>query len=135
MDLGLQGHRVMISAGAAGIGLGVARAFVREGARVAVCDVDTVALESLARSDPALHASACDVSQRGQVANWFDTALVHKISMALAAAGMLSQMIIGPISANFLHGTLDQRSAANAHLALGWATFAFMATGVIVNFF
>ena len=77
MDLGLQGHRVMISAGAAGIGLGVARAFVREGARVAVCDVDTVALESLARSDPALHASACDVSQRGQVANWFDTALAH----------------------------------------------------------
>lgn len=77
MDLGLQGHRVMISAGAAGIGLAMARAFAREGARVAVCDVDTVALDLLSRSDPALHGSACDVARRGQVANWFDTALAH----------------------------------------------------------
>ena len=36
MDLQLQGLRVMVSAGANGIGLAIAQAFVREGARVAV---------------------------------------------------------------------------------------------------
>ena len=39
MDLGIKGLRVMISAGANGIGLEIARAFVREGALVHVCDV------------------------------------------------------------------------------------------------
>jgi NAD(P)-dependent dehydrogenase (short-subunit alcohol dehydrogenase family) len=42
--LELRGLRVMVSAGAGGIGLAIARAFVREGARVSVCDVDTAAL-------------------------------------------------------------------------------------------
>jgi len=77
MDLGIQGLRVMVSAGANGIGLAIARAFVREGARVAVCDVDAAALGALAHSDPALHASACDVAQRADVARWFDAALAQ----------------------------------------------------------
>ncbi len=77
MDLGMQGLRVMVSAGANGIGLAIARAFVREGARVAVCDVDAAALAALAHSDPALHASACDVAQRVDVARWFDAALAQ----------------------------------------------------------
>lgn len=77
MDLGLKGMRVMVSAGANGIGLGIARAFVREGARVAVCDVDAGALAALAQSDPLLHAMSCDVSQRAEVARWFDGALAH----------------------------------------------------------
>ncbi len=77
MDLELNGSRVMISAGANGIGLGIARAFVREGARVAVCDVDAAALEALRKSDPLLHATQCDVAQRGEVANWFGAALSH----------------------------------------------------------
>ncbi len=77
MDLELSGSRVMISAGANGIGLALARAFVREGARVAVCDVDSAALEALRNSDPLLHATKCDVAQRNEVANWFSAALAH----------------------------------------------------------
>lgn len=77
MDLGLQGLRVMVSAGAGGIGLAIARAFVREGAQVAVCDVDAGALAALAHSDPALHRSSCDVSQRDEVARWFEAALAR----------------------------------------------------------
>jgi NAD(P)-dependent dehydrogenase (short-subunit alcohol dehydrogenase family) len=77
MDLGLNGLRVMISAGAGGIGLAIARAFVREGARVSVCDVDSAALQALERSDPALHRAVCDVSQRADVARWFDAALAQ----------------------------------------------------------
>ena len=77
MDLGLQGLRVMVSAGAGGIGLAIARAFVREGARVAVCDVDAAALAALASSDPALHGAPCDVSDRAAVARWFAAAMAH----------------------------------------------------------
>lgn len=77
MDLGLTGLRVMVSAGAGGIGLAIARAFVREGARVSVGDADTAALAALAASDPALHAVPCDVAQRADVARWFEAALAH----------------------------------------------------------
>jgi len=77
MDLELDDLRVMVSAGAGGIGLAIARAFVREGARVSVCDVDAAALAALAHTDPTLHAAHCDVSRRDQVARWFDGALAH----------------------------------------------------------
>lgn len=75
MDMGIAGLRVLVTAGAAGIGLELARAFVREGARVHVCDVDDGAVAALARGDPALTASRCDVSDRAQVGALFADAL------------------------------------------------------------
>jgi NAD(P)-dependent dehydrogenase (short-subunit alcohol dehydrogenase family) len=75
MDLGIKGLRVLVTAGASGIGLEISRAFVREGARVHICDVDQKALAAVAKSDPALTQLVCDVSDRGQVAKLFDDAL------------------------------------------------------------
>jgi len=75
MDLQLNGARVLITAGASGIGLATARAFAREGARVHVCDVDREALESLAKSDPMVTRSVCDVADRAAVSRLFDDAL------------------------------------------------------------
>jgi hypothetical protein len=63
-----------------------------------------------------------------------DAALVHKVSMALAAAGMLTQIILGPITA-YREGHLDQRDLALAHLITGWSTFGFMAGGVLAYVF
>ena len=77
MDLGIGGLRVVVSAGAAGIGLEVARTFAREGAKVHVCDVDRDAVGRLAKSDPAIGATECDVADRGQVARFFDEALAR----------------------------------------------------------
>jgi NAD(P)-dependent dehydrogenase (short-subunit alcohol dehydrogenase family) len=71
MDLGLSGARVLVTAGAGGIGLEITRAFVREGARVHVCDVDATALTNLSRELPSVHALHCDVSDRVQVAALF----------------------------------------------------------------
>ena len=72
MDMEIRDLRVMVTAGAGGIGLEIARAFVREGAKVHVCDVDAAALARLAATDAAITASVCDVAERDQVARFFD---------------------------------------------------------------
>lgn len=75
MDLGITGLRTIVTAGAGGIGLEIARAFAREGARVEVCDVDEAALAQLPQSDPTLAGSHCDVSDRASVQRFMDRAL------------------------------------------------------------
>lgn len=75
MDMGIEGLRVMVTAGAGGIGLEVARAFAREGAKVFVSDVDREALAALATTDPGLGATACDVADRAEVARMFEEGL------------------------------------------------------------
>jgi NAD(P)-dependent dehydrogenase (short-subunit alcohol dehydrogenase family) len=66
--------RVIVTAGAAGIGREVARTFLREGAQVQVCDVDRDALAALATSDPKLKATLCDVADRDAVTRFIDAA-------------------------------------------------------------
>ena len=63
---------MLVTAGASGIGLATARAFVREGAQVHVCDVDAAALEALATTDATLSRSVCDVADPAAVAGLFD---------------------------------------------------------------
>jgi NAD(P)-dependent dehydrogenase (short-subunit alcohol dehydrogenase family) len=74
MELGIDGLRVLVTAGAGGIGREIARAFVEEGARVHVCDVDEAALEALGASDPAIGRTLADVSDRTAVARLFEAA-------------------------------------------------------------
>jgi NAD(P)-dependent dehydrogenase (short-subunit alcohol dehydrogenase family) len=75
MNLDIQGLRVLVTAGANGIGLEIARSFINEGARVHVCDVDDAALAALKDSDPKLTSSKCDVADRAQVADLFKAAI------------------------------------------------------------
>lgn len=67
MDMGLKDLRVLVTAGASGIGAAVARAFLAEGARVHVCDIDAEALAVIRRDTPGLGTSLCDVSDRDAV--------------------------------------------------------------------
>jgi len=76
MDLSAKGLRVLVTAGAAGIGLEIARTLVREGAQVHVCDVDREALARLA-ADAELSTSVCDVADRPQVARFFEEGLAN----------------------------------------------------------
>lgn len=64
MDLGLAGARVIVTAGASGIGLEIARAFAAEGARVEVCDVSSGALAALRDGGSRITGTVCDVSDR-----------------------------------------------------------------------
>ena len=60
-------QRVLITAGAAGIGREFVRAFAATGARVFVCDIDTAALDAIANEIPGLTARPCDLSRRADI--------------------------------------------------------------------
>ncbi|HZQ13183.1 MAG TPA: SDR family oxidoreductase [Pseudolabrys sp.] len=78
-------QKVLITAGAAGIGREFARAFAATGAKVFVCDIDDKALAALAGEIPGLIARRCDMSQRAEI-----EALVPE---AVAALGGLDVLI------------------------------------------
>jgi len=75
MKLGIKGLRVLVTAGAGGIGREVARAFAGEGAKVHVCDVDKTALAALKKSDHKITQSMADVADRRDVERLFKEAL------------------------------------------------------------
>ena len=61
-DLSARDLRVLVTAGAAGIGRAIAKAFVDAGARVHICDVDRKALSQFERDSPAVGRSLADVA-------------------------------------------------------------------------
>ncbi|ADP13610.1 short chain dehydrogenase family protein 2 [Achromobacter xylosoxidans A8] len=71
MSNSLQGKRVLITAGAQGIGLAIARRFLEAGAEVHVCDVDEAACKAAAAEHPRLGVSVTDVSSEAQVQAMF----------------------------------------------------------------
>ncbi|MBL8805842.1 MAG: SDR family oxidoreductase [Rhodospirillales bacterium] len=63
--------RVLVTAGAAGIGRAIAGAFAAAGARVAVCDIDDAALAEFRQELPGHAAFECDVSDEREVDELF----------------------------------------------------------------
>ena len=74
LTAGLSGQRVLVTAGAAGIGLAITDRLVRHGARVIVCDVDEAALFSFRKTHPDSPAEAADVSSEADVDRLFAAA-------------------------------------------------------------
>lgn len=72
MDLRIGGLRVLVTAGAGGIGHEIAKRFLDEGARVHVCDVDDEALGNLKIK---VTSSRADVANRDDVERLFKDAL------------------------------------------------------------
>jgi len=67
-------QRVMITAGASGIGLAIAKAFAAAGAKVHVCDVDGQAISDIAIRHPEITATELDVTDESAIEHWFATA-------------------------------------------------------------
>lgn len=71
------GLRVLVTAGASGIGAAVARAFHETGARVHVCDIDRVALDRMHAELPGISASMADASVPRDVDLVFDDVMAN----------------------------------------------------------
>ncbi|EHA15571.1 SDR family oxidoreductase [Halomonas sp. HAL1] len=80
------GLRVLITAGANGIGLAIAKAFQEAGARVHVCDIDTQALASLPEG---ISHTVADVSKEEDVDRLFqDVASLGGLDVVVNNAGI-----------------------------------------------
>ncbi len=75
MNTSAQGLRVLITAGAAGIGRAFASTFSEAGAKVFVCDIDSAALSEFQTSYPEIGTSLTDVSVPAQVDAMFAAAV------------------------------------------------------------
>ena len=75
MDMQFQDLRVMITAGASGIGLAIAQAFAQAGARVQISDISASAIEAAVPSLPGGGGWIADASNPAAVDAWFGHAL------------------------------------------------------------
>ncbi|GAP34052.1 SDR family oxidoreductase [Piscinibacter sakaiensis] len=89
--------RVLVTAGAAGIGAAMARAFVEAGARVHVCDIDRAALDRLGAAQPGITTSMADAAVSADVDAVFDDvqALLGGLDVLVSNAGIAGPT--GPI--------------------------------------
>jgi NAD(P)-dependent dehydrogenase (short-subunit alcohol dehydrogenase family) len=71
MTADLQDRRVLITAGASGIGRAIAERFLAAGARVFVCDIAEEALADIKAKQPSIGAVRADVGDAAQVAVLF----------------------------------------------------------------
>ena len=83
-------QRVLVTAGASGIGKEIARAFAAIGAKVCVCDIDAKALDKAAKDIPGLQTVVCDVSKRDDV--------VRMVAASVEALGGLDVLVNTPVS-------------------------------------
>ncbi|BAZ08466.1 oxidoreductase, short chain dehydrogenase/reductase family protein [Calothrix sp. NIES-4071] len=60
-------QRVLVTAGASGIGREIVQAFAANGAKVFVCDIDAPALDSLVKDLPDVMTKVCDISKREDI--------------------------------------------------------------------
>ena len=91
--------RVLVTAGAGGIGAAIARAFHEAGSRVHVCDVDRSALDRLTSGVPGITGSMADASFPADVDGVFDDVrgALGGLDVLISNAGIAGP--IGPIEA------------------------------------
>jgi NAD(P)-dependent dehydrogenase (short-subunit alcohol dehydrogenase family) len=77
MDVRANKLRVLVTAGAAGIGRAIVETFVNNGARVHICDVARQTLDDCRKAFPGIGATLADVANVGQVDKLFEEATQH----------------------------------------------------------
>jgi NAD(P)-dependent dehydrogenase (short-subunit alcohol dehydrogenase family) len=78
-------QRVLVTAGASGIGRAIAQVFAAGGAQVHVCDLNESALDDLRSAIPGVSTSLCDIGKRAEVE--------RMVAEAAAALGGLDVLV------------------------------------------
>jgi len=73
--MSMSGKRVIITAAADGIGKVVAEAYLAQGAKVALCDVQADKVAAMQKAHPEVLAEVCDVSDEAALRAWMQRAL------------------------------------------------------------
>jgi NAD(P)-dependent dehydrogenase (short-subunit alcohol dehydrogenase family) len=68
-------QRVLITAGASGIGREFVRAFAADGAKLFVCDIDEQALAGIAKMVPGIITARCDMAKRAEIESMMPAAV------------------------------------------------------------
>jgi NAD(P)-dependent dehydrogenase (short-subunit alcohol dehydrogenase family) len=74
MEYSSKGLRVVVTAGAAGIGRAMVRKFAEHGAKVHICDIDERALREIGSALPSVSQTKADVSRLADVDRLFEDA-------------------------------------------------------------
>ncbi len=77
MELSVKGMRVIITAGAAGIGRATAKLFLDNDAKVHICDISKEQLEICSKDLPGIKTTVADVAESAQIDRLFEEALEH----------------------------------------------------------
>jgi NAD(P)-dependent dehydrogenase (short-subunit alcohol dehydrogenase family) len=90
--------RVLITAGASGIGWAIATAYAREGAQVHLCDITQAPLHE------NITSTICDVTNQAALNTWLDTAIttLGGVDMLINNAGIAGP--VGPVESLSLEG-------------------------------
>jgi NAD(P)-dependent dehydrogenase (short-subunit alcohol dehydrogenase family) len=90
MNTAAKGMRVLVTAGAAGIGRAFAEVFADAEAKVFICDVDKAALDAFQRARPGIGGTLADVADLEQVDALFDaaTAFLSGLDVLINNAGI-----------------------------------------------
>jgi 3-oxoacyl-[acyl-carrier protein] reductase len=89
-QLDMKGRGAIVTGGAAGIGLAIARRLAASGARLSLWDRDATALEAAARDLPGTHTARVDVTREDDVARAFESsvAALAKVDALVCSAGI-----------------------------------------------
>lgn len=90
MSLSVKGQRVVVTAGAAGIGRAIVETLTRAGARAHICDVDQAALDAAKKAAPGLGVTRADVAEPADIDRLFADAEKHLggLDAVIANAGI-----------------------------------------------
>jgi NAD(P)-dependent dehydrogenase (short-subunit alcohol dehydrogenase family) len=107
------GLRVLVTAGASGIGAAIASAFAETGAGIHICDIDEAALAAFRTNFPSCQATRADVGDERQVAAMFETqrARFAGLDVLINCAG-----IAGPTGGIDVIGEEDWNRTININL-------------------
>lgn len=125
------GFKMLITAGAAGIGRTIADTFADHGARVWVCDIAEEALEACRAERPDYGVVRCDVAEEAQIDAFFDQAVANLGGLDLLVNNASAWNPAAEICQEEWDDTLELNLTVPVFLAQ--AAAEAMQEGVIVN--